>query len=393
MGDRSKRRERGFSLLEMTIAMALGTIVLGAAVQLYSKALGATWTVSQRAELQQDFRAASNILTRDLSLAGAGLSANAAIPLVTTATAPRYGCDQTGACYLGSGNNAPGAYPVQSGTPYLYGLLTGFRAGPTLISNPEATDTITVVYADNTFLLNCYKAQITNTTTVTFTLPTGTPIPWPSGCVFPSGVTTPQALTDAIVGLTAGDLILFSGTSPVVAEVTGTPTATGANTYTVPFAATDALKMNQATTTAGTHNLASMTAGTQTTGQRLLVITYYIDNTPLPPRLMQQISGHSPMPVAENIVYMKFSYDLYDDTAGAPAINQCNPGNNSTACNLLNGSTGSAGLIDNQITKINILHMAMDSTVKGALGGYVGLDLETSVSARNLTYNNNYNNN
>ena len=64
-----------------------------------------------------------------------------------------------------------------------------------------------------------------------------------------------------------------------------------------------------------------------------------------------------------------------------------------TACNLLNGSTGSAGLLYNQITKINILHMAMDSTVKGSQGGYQGLDLETSVCARNLTYNNNYNNN
>src|ERR1039458_10698747 len=159
MGNRSRKRERGFSLLEMVIALALGTIVTGAAVQLYSQGVSATWTVSQRAELQQDFRAASNILTRDLSLAGAGLSDNAAIQLATSATIPRYGCDQTGACYLGSANNAAGTYPLQSnGAPYLYGLLPGFEAGPTLTSNPQATDTVTVVYTDNTFLLNCYAA-------------------------------------------------------------------------------------------------------------------------------------------------------------------------------------------------------------------------------------------
>ena len=47
--------------------------MLGAAVQIYIQGVGATWTVTQRAEMQQDFRAASNMLTKDLSLAGAGL--------------------------------------------------------------------------------------------------------------------------------------------------------------------------------------------------------------------------------------------------------------------------------------------------------------------------------
>ena len=385
MGDRSTKRESGFSLLEMVIAMAIGTVVMGAAVQLYSKGVAATWTISQRAELQQDFRAASNILIRDLSLVWAGLSDNAAIQLATSATIPVYGCDQTGACYLGSANNAAGTYPLQSnGAPYLYGLLPGYQLGPTLSSNPSATDTVTAAYTDSTFLLNCYTATVTSATMVTFSLPS------PLTCTLPSGVTTPQAVNDAAVGLTAGDLILFSATPQVVAEVTGNPTATGATTFTVPFAAGDVLKMNQAT---GTNSLAKVTTGTQTTAYRLMVITYYLDNTPSPPRLMRQISGHSPMPVAENIVFMKFSYDMYNDNTGSPAVNQCNPGNNTTSCNLLNGSTGSAGLLPNQITKINILHMAMDSTVKGAQGGYQGLDLETSVSARNLTYNDNYNNN
>src|ERR1700687_1071192 len=103
MSNRTKKRERGFSLLEMTIAMALGTLVLGAAVQLHSQGVSATWTVSQRAEMQQDFRAASNMLLKDLSLAGAGLPNAAAIALPTTVT-PVYGCDQS-SCYLGSANN------------------------------------------------------------------------------------------------------------------------------------------------------------------------------------------------------------------------------------------------------------------------------------------------
>jgi hypothetical protein len=54
------------------------------------------------------------------------------------------------------------------------------------------------------------------------------------------------------------------------------------------------------------------------------------------------------------------------------------------------GAGLSPALTPNQITKINIKHMAMDSTLKGAKGGYQGLDLQTSVSARDLTYSNGY---
>ncbi len=71
----------------------------------------------QRAEMQQDFRAASNMLTTDLSLAGAGLGNGAAIVL-PSATTPQYGCDQTGTCYL---NGVAGTYPFKSGRPTFTG--------------------------------------------------------------------------------------------------------------------------------------------------------------------------------------------------------------------------------------------------------------------------------
>ena len=378
MSDRSTKRESGFSLLEMTVAMALGTLVLGAAVQLYSQGVAATWTVTQRAEMQQDFRAASNILTKDLSQAGAGLGDGAAIQLPTSATIPVYGCDQTLACYLGAANTAATTYPLQGTTPYLYGLMPGYNAGPTI--STLQTDVVTVAYTDNTFYLNCYQATVTNATTVTFTLTPASE----ANC----GISTPQAVNNTASGLTAGDLVLFSFSPTVVAEVTGTPGAgtngLGQPTYTVPFApgVNDPLKMNQAT---ATNSLAKTAVNTTGTAMRILVITYYLDATITPPRLMRQISGHSPMPVAENIVYMKFSYDLFNSstTPGTVATNQPNPGSGDA------NDVASNGLLPNQITKINILHMAMDSTLHGTKG-YQGMDLETSVSARDLTYNNNY---
>jgi len=359
MSDCSSKRASGFSLLEMAIAMALGTIVLGAAVQLYSQGVAATWTVTQRAELQQDFRAASNMLTRDLSMAGAGLSNGAAIAL-PAGTTPAYGCDQAAKCYI---NGAAAAYPKQGTTPYLYGLIPGWKYGPTLNASQGATDVVTVVYSDSTFYLSCYTATVTSSTVVTFTLPS------PLTCTLPSGVTAPQNVNDSVVGLSPGDLVLFSFTPNVVAEVT----AVSGNVVT--FASGDVLNMNS--TTAASGNLAH--AAGAGTGTRILVITYYIDNTISPPRLMRQVSGHSPMPVAENLAYLQFSYDLFDDATNTPSPDRADGGAGLTP-----------PLLPNQITKINIKHMAMDSTLKGARGGYQGLDLETSVSARNLTYSNGY---
>lgn len=390
MSERSTKRESGFSLMEMMIAMGLGTLVLGAALQLYSQGVGATWTVSQRAELQQDFRAASSILTRDLSLAGSGLGNGTQIPL-PSAIRPVYGCDQTLKCYLGSTNTVAENYPLQGATPTFYGLIPGYNLGPTLASNPTATDVVTVAYADNTFYLNCYSATVTALGKVTFgpatsPLVNGNLPVWPPAGCLPNGVATPEAVNDSLLGLTPGDLVYFPSWN-MVGEVTAGTITTGANavgtTYTVPFANGDVLNMNQ---TAAGANAGLNTAALNATGTnpvRLLAVTYYIDNTVSPPRLMRQISGHTPMPVTDGVVYMKFSYDLYNDATNLPAVNQPNPGSGDA------NDTASNGLNPTAITKINILHMAMDSTLHGAKG-YQGLDLETSVSARDLTYSNNY---
>src|ERR1700686_14349 len=359
----SKTRDRGFTLLEMLVAMATGLVVLGAAVQLYTQGVNATWTISQRAEMQQDFRAAEDMLTRDLSMAGAGLGNNVQIALPSgTGTLPVYGCGQT-SCYL---NGTGAAYPSQSSTPYLYGLMPGWKFGPTLNAAQGPTDTTTVVYTDSSFFLNCYTVTVSTATLVQFKLNS----PLPANCVLPAGVTAPQAVNDGVAGLTPGDLVLFSvttgaGAGATTASVVGevpNGAAAGANTYNVSFGTGDALHMNQTGTTAGAiGNVVGWTGS----ANRILVITYYIDNTLNPPRLMRQVSGHNPMPVAENVVFLQFSYDLYDSASGSALPNQADGG-------------ASQGLTPSQITKINIRHMAMNSALKG-IKGYQGLDLQTSV--------------
>ena len=370
----------GFTLMELTIAMALGMIVLAAAGQLYSKAMGATWLVSQRAEMQQDFRSAANILTKDINMAGSGLGNNVQIALPSGAGTqiPVYGCDQIPRCYINGGGVA---YPTQLvgafNVPYLYGLIPGWRFGPTIRAAAGPTDVITVANADTNFLLNCYNLSVTSNTVVRLTL-----FPLPVTCVVPPPLVVPQAIDDPVVGLTPGDLVLFNLTivvgagstnATVLGEVTNVQLV-AANTYDVTFAAGDPLRMNQPAAAAG--SLGTIPLGSTGSANRINVISYYLDNTIAPPRLMRQISGHSPIPVAENVSFMQFTYDLYNFNTGTVVTEQADGG-------------AGLGLTPNQITKINIKHMSLASTLHGA-PGYQGLDLQTSVSARDLTFKNDY---
>lgn len=380
---RSTHRNRGFSLLEMTIAMALGTVVLAAAVQMYSRSLGATWIVSQRAEMQQDFRAAANMLTKDISMAGSGMGNNVQIALPSGAGTqlPVYGCDQIPKCYI---NGSAVAFPTQtvSGVtvPYLYALIPGWKFGPTIYGAAGPTDTITVVNADTVFLLNCYDVSVTTSTLVRFTLNSD----WskrPGGCTVLPPLTDAQAVNDAVTGLTPGDLVQFtvaissgsnSTTSTIIGEVTNV-TKIANNIFDVSFAAGDPLHMNQPTAAAG--SIKQIVGGTGT-AMRINVISYYLDKTITPPRLMRQVSGHTPVPVAENVSFLQFTYDLYNFNTGAVLTEQADGG-------------ASQSLTPNQITKINIKHMSVASTMHGS-AGYQGLDLQTSVSARDLTFKNDY---
>ncbi len=175
-------------------------------------------------------------------------------------------------------------------------------------------------------------------------------------------------LFDLTIGAGAG-----ATTSTVMCEVTNVQLV-AANTYDVTFAAGDPLRMNQPAAAAG--SLGTIPVGSTGSANRINVISYYLDNTIVPPRLMRQISGHSPIPVAENVSFMQFTYDLFNFNTGSFLTEQADGG-------------ASQGLTPNQITKINIKHMSFASTLHGA-PGYQGLDLQTSVSARDLTFKNNY---
>src|SRR5215831_4438252 len=95
---RNPGSERGFSLLELLVASSIGLIVCLVGASLFKTGMDASTRVSQRAETQQNLRAAVELMTKDIGLAGAGLPAGGV--QLTTAGLSRYGCNQTGTCYL-----------------------------------------------------------------------------------------------------------------------------------------------------------------------------------------------------------------------------------------------------------------------------------------------------
>jgi prepilin-type N-terminal cleavage/methylation domain-containing protein len=373
----------GFTLIEMMISLTLGLILVAAAVNLFSKGMSATWVISQRAELQQNARASSNMLYKDVSLAGSGLPTGGVALASGTASKPVYGCDYTGACHLGSLNTSSITYPNQvdpvSGNTinYLYGVIPGWKRGVTVNGAAGATDVATVVYADTAFLLSDYTVKFNdlNGNSVTFTLPAPPPNP------------LDQAANNTGVGLQQGDLVLFTsntGSAYAVAEVTAPLAAGGGPSYNVAFANTDTLLFNQNAATSNDLKQIATAAGTAgvaagVTATRIWAITYYLDNTTTPgtPTLMRLVNARKPVPVAENVADLRFTYDTYDSNG------------------FLLNATGDGGMgltpsiSPSQIRTINVAHLTVRSQLPGKVG-YQSMDMQTSISARNMSFNDRY---
>jgi prepilin-type N-terminal cleavage/methylation domain-containing protein len=394
MGRKSVNSSRGFSLVELLVSLAVGTLVVGSAVKLFTQGMNATFVVSQRAQMQQDLRASSNLMIKDISLAGAGLPPGAGIALPSGGTRPIYGYAPS--C-LAKNNCAPGngiAYPCSSIAgpclPTLYGLIPGYRLGITVPGSPLPSDVITVVYSDTVFALPCYTVTAITNTTITLQLPAVLP----GSCILTPPLVAPQPVTGGPVSLTPGDVILVQSTTAggnsasAIAEVTAVA-ANGGGNYTVTCNVGDTLNLNQPGAPGDLSQLDSAAPPASATATRIFVISYYLWMMPDPlgvgagtPTLMRQVNGQTPAPVQEGVPDLQFTYDTYDSSG-----------------NLLNASGDggySTGTSFNLIRKINLVHLTTRTQISGArsglmtTNGYQTFDTQTSISARNLSYQNRY---
>lgn len=368
---RTQKQNTGFTLLELMVSMAVGLIVMAAMVSLFKMGLTSTMMVTQRAETQQNMRAAVDLMMKDISMAGAGIpSGGIQLPNGAGSTLSKFGCDQT-ICHV-TGNTYPNSNHMYGIVP---GYLTGVEAAAVVPAAPApaVNDSVTVVYADYNFPLWEYNMNFTSAASganVTLTLNSN------------YSTNPPPAIT-AAGGIQTGDLIMVSGGGvTAVGEVTTLSSASGSpgSAGTMAFANGDALNINQDAAASG--NLKAIAGlvgtGTAVSAYRLFAVTYYL-NVPVAgsgqtPRLMRQVNGLQPTPVADDIINLQFAYDVYNSTTNALDANQANP----------------LGLAEspNNIQKINLVVMGQSIINDGNKSQ--NMYLATDISARNMAFRNRY---
>jgi prepilin-type N-terminal cleavage/methylation domain-containing protein len=377
-----RNRTQGFTLMELMVSMALGLLVMAAMASLFKIGMNSTILVEQRTEAQEEMRVGMDLMVKDLSLAGAGLpSGGVQLPTGTGNNGlSKFGCDQSGTCHV-----VNETYPANgASTNYMYGIIPGFQNGVEggasikAAPSPAVNDSVTVVYADFNFPLSQYNAQFQNLNGTSVNLAaSATPYP---------------PLINAAGGIQQGDIIMITGGGQTaVGEVTnlsasgtgGTNSAAGSLT----FANSDPLNLNQSGAQLGSLAQVAAATGVNTNVAsitRLYVVTYYLSTTataayagaPQTVRLMRQVNGLTPVPVADNIINLQFAYDTYNSSV-TPAVldaNQANP--------------IGVGESPNNIQKIDLV--VMGQSINNWGNRSQNLYLATDVSASNMSFRNSY---
>jgi|ERR1700722_2805426 len=391
MNTQNSSRQKGFTLLELTVASALGLIVILAMTSLFKAGMDTTFTVTQRAETQQNMRAAIELISKDLGMAGAGLPSGG-LQLVTGAgtTNSLFACNQTGTCYVPNDTYLPNQGSTNYMFPIIPGYSTGVQSSAVIAAAPGAiNDSVTSIYCDYNFPLTNFSFTFNNDNQAVATVL--------SGAVQPNNVESPGGLNKF-----GGDLLLFIATSAgngtgnqgnsaiQSAQAVGEITSIQNNgPWTINFAANDALNFNQngnnSDGTPWTGSLRSVRqaagSGNQISVCRLNVVTYFLQvptgsTTVQNPRLMRQMDGFDAVPVADNIINLQFTYDIINTQVTPNTIN----------ANLKDPVGG--GLSPALIQKINMFVMGESLTSGGKKSQ--SMYLASSVSTRNTSFCNVY---
>lgn len=354
------RDERGFTLTEMLVSMTVMLIISGAALGTFQQSIGLNDLAGQLADANQNLRAGVNQLVKDVMQAGRVIGPEG-VPIPSGV-----GVDPI------RRPGPPGtnlAFDVAT-TTNLPDITTGYQLGP--VVNGQATDVITVLTVD------AFMPPIE-------TPPSGTTDP-NEGTLDPSGAgLTLPANSLWIVGDTAndtppirtGDLVLFKNARGMAVQ-----TVTSMSTTRVNFANGDWFNLNQRTAPQGTLMQIKGTTSTtnawaeQTSLFRLLLVTYYVDNTTTPgsPRLMRKVNNFTAQALAGVIEDLDFTFDLVDGI------------NNPVAIPSLPYADAAAGVTysSNQIRKVNVHVGVRSERTLRASKDYVRNHISTAVDVRSL---------
>jgi len=352
------RKDAGFSMVELMVAIAITVIVLGVTLGMLTDAMRGNQHVTQTAGMVDNLRAGMNMLVQDL------LQAGASVP--------------TGGISIPNGGGGlpinrpspPGQnYSFPAGTTSLPGIFPGAGLGPTTLG--QVSDMVTILYADNTLPLNQRFINDPN--------PPAPATPC-NGSISVNGnnMTVDPACTN--IGLPGsaiqpGDLIMFSNSMGNTLQ-----TVTQVNGQTVSFAGNDPFNLNLRTDPQGTIRQIQSPPNSgnypPTTATRVWMITYYLDDVtdPQHSRLVRQVNFNPPQPVAEVVENLQLSYNFIDGVT-----------------NPTNQETVPAGLSANQTRMVNVFLAARSDIPDSQTRQFIRSNLSTQVSLRSMAFVDRYN--
>lgn len=404
---RSLQRSDGFTLTELLIATTIVLLVMGGTLTTVRNAIMINDSASQLADANQNLRAGTNTLIRDLLMAGRIIGSEG-ISMPGGMTFKRPGPPGSNLNFDLVASSDPTDPTLQ-----LPSITTGSALGPSI--RGSSTDIVTIITIDEFMpVITTPPANPSAPTAIEGTISAdGSKVTFPANSVWLLGDTT-----NGSPKIEIGDLVYFKGQYGNALQ-----TVTAKDSTSITFqngAPQDFFGFNPTTATTGTNRPLSAvkqvgstlvwptlcpspgTAMTATSNFcspvtlfKATMITYYVDNTGAnasTPRLTRQINHggcvgcppkFDPQALAGVVEDLDLTYDLYDGS--------CNP----TQVASLPWVTTCAGsaitYTESMIRKVNVHVGVRSETLSKPTQDYVRNHISTAVNVRSLTAVDRYN--
>ena len=371
-------RDDGFTITELLVTVTIMLLATGAALTTFRNALTINDTAGQLADANQNLRAGTNQLVRDLMMAGRVIGANG-VPAPSgagSALINRPGPPNSSLTFPMLADDDP-----TTPTLVIPSITTGYQLGP-LINN-KLTDMVTILTVDEFMPVirgilsgvpGVLDGQLAN-----------------DGSMITLPATSPWLVGDALADtqpINVGDLVLFKNANGMAIQTVTSKDAT--HVYFAQNNGNDWFKFNQrgATIKGSVLCIKSNTACDAANADpaaaydsapamfRALMITYYVDNTtsPATPRLTRLVNHFTPQALAGVVEDLELTYDLVDSA------------NNVSARPSLPYTDAAAGVTytANMIKKVNIHVGVRSELLSKPAQDYVRNHISTSVDVRSL---------
>ncbi len=366
---RTDGTNRGFSLVELVIAMGLMSLVLGGAFAALTESTSANESVKLLTGMNNNLRVGMDLLVRDLIQVGQGLPAGRVVAIPSGA-----GAD-------------PILRPGPEGTTYTFdpdattlsAVTVGTGLGPEINGRP--TDMITILAADNAF----DRERLTALDDVSMTVDAAVDLD-----------DQPDVLGD---NLRVGDLIMLTKQSISVLKF-----VTAVDGQTVRFDEGDPLRLNQTGAADGTLAQYVAAAPLEVAGPqcpavpaqcaipsvatRVRMISYYLETPGVAQRelrLIRRVNANPPTVVAFSIEQFTITYDLVDGNLDPVDVAMTDADLAGTgACDPDPGVAPDVPCSPNQVRKVNVRITGRSSQPLRRTGQFFRNSLSTQVSLRSL---------